>query len=77
MFERAEHKQVYNFIDEYKFSNKSQFVFRTRKPTSLAKMDLLECIYIRLDTGDQVISLFLDFRKKINCIDHEILFKKL
>ena len=40
-------------------------------------MDLLENVYKNLDTDDQVISFFLDFRKASDCINNEILLEKV
>ena len=77
IFERAVHSQVCNLIEKHNLFSKSQIGFRTGKSTSSAIMDLLEYIYKNLDSDDQVIFFFLDFRKALNCIDHEIPLEKL
>ena len=45
--------------------------------SSLAVMDQLKYVHENLDSGASVISLFLDFSKEFDCIDHTILLGKL
>ena len=45
--------------------------------TSLAVIDQLKNMNENLDSGATVISLFLDFSKSFDCIDHAILLGKL
>ena len=40
-------------------------------------MDNLEYVYENLDQGNIVLSLFLDFKKAFDCVDHVILLAKL
>ena len=45
--------------------------------TSDAIINTLQYIYDNLDKGYSVISIFLDFSKAFDCVDHEILLHKL
>ena len=38
---------------------------------------MLQFIYNNLDAGYTVLSLFLDFRKSLDCVDHSILLNNL
>ena len=40
-------------------------------------MDQLDFVYNNLDQGNAVISIFMDFSKAFDCLDHELLLKKL
>ena len=45
--------------------------------TSHAMTNMLQYIYDNLDRGHEVISLFLDFSKAFDCVNHHILLQKL
>ena len=40
-------------------------------------MDQLDYVYNNLDQGNAVISIFMDFSKAFDCLDHVLLLKKL
>ena len=77
VFERVVFNQLSNFLEKYSLLNCSQYGFRAKMSTSLAVMDQLKYVYENLDSGATVISLFLDFSKAFDCIDHTILLGKL
>ena len=77
VFERVVFNQLYYFLEKYSLLNGSQYGFRAKMSTSLAVMDQLKYVYENLDSGATVISLFLDFSKAFDCIDHTILLGKL
>ena len=54
-----------------------QYGFRKKKSTTEAVMDQMRYIYDNLDDGNTVVSLFLDFSKAFDCIDHKLLLHKL
>ena len=43
----------------------------------MALIDTIQYIYDKLDNGEIVISLFLDFKKAFDCVDHKILLNKM
>ena len=45
--------------------------------TSDAMINMLQFIYDNLDRGHEIISLFLDFSKAFDCVNHHILLQKL
>ena len=77
VFERVVHNQLYSFLEKYKLLSSSQYGFRSGKSTSLAVMDFVKSVYEKLDSGETVISFFLDFSKAFDCLDHSILISKL
>ena len=77
IFERVVFNQLIDFLDKYNLLNPSQYGFRAGKSTSLAVMDHLQYVYENLDSGNIVASIFLDFSKAFDCIEHEVLLGKL
>ena len=77
IFERVVYHQLYNFFDKYEILTPFQYGFRKNKSTTQAVLNQLEYIYNNLDQNKTVISIFMDFTKAFDCIDHEILLKKL
>ena len=77
IFERVVFNQLIDFLDKYNLLNPSQYGFRAGKSTSLAVMDHLQYVYENLDSGNIVVSIFLDFSKAFDCIEHEVLLGKL
>ena len=77
LFERIVYNRVYSFLEKYNLLNHSQYGFRKGKSTIQAVMDQLEYVYRNIDSGNVVVSFFIDFSKAFDCIDHDILLKKL
>ena len=77
IFERIIYNQLYNFLEKYKILCDNQFGFRKKRSTVQAVLDLLNFVYRGLDRSDAVISVFMDFSKAFDCLDHDILLKKL
>ena len=77
IYERVVFNQLSAFLDKYNIINEAQYGFRAGKSTIEAILNHLQFVYDELDSGNLVISLFLDFRKAFDSINHEILLKKL
>ena len=76
-FERIVYNQLYSFLEKFKLLNPNQFGFRKNKSTTQAVLNTLEYIYNKLDQSFTVISIFLDFSKAFDCLDHNLLLTKL
>lgn len=77
IFERIMFNQLYRFIEKYKLLSDCQYGFRKKRSTTDAIMEQMQYIYENLDDGHMVVSLFLDFTKAFDSIDHRILLNKL
>ena len=77
IFEKLVHFQLYNYLDNLKLLSPNQYGFRKKLSTSDAMTNMLQYIYDNLDLGHEVISLFLDFSKAFDTVNHHILLQKL
>ena len=77
IFERIVYNQLYSFLEKYKILSPNQYGFRKNRSTIQAVIDQLEFIYQNLDQNKTVVSIFMDFSKAFDCIDHTLLLRKL
>ena len=77
IFEKIVYHQLSSFLDKYKILSPYQYGFRKNKSTIQAVLNQLEFTYNNLDQNKTVVSIFMDFSKAFDCIDHDILLKKL
>ena len=77
IFEKIVYIQTYSFLEKYHILSPNQFGFRSNKSTTKAILDHLEFAYNNLDNSHPVVYIFMDFRKAFDCLDHEILLRKL
>ena len=77
IFEKAAYSQLYNYLELNTFLNNNQFGFRTKKSTTHAIINYLQYLYTNLDNNKLIFSIFLDFRKAFDSVNHNILLSKL
>ena len=65
------------FLDKYNIIYEHQFGFQKNRSTTLAVLDLNTRIIKALDNGNYAASVFLDFDKAFDTVNHEILIDKL
>ena len=77
IFEKHVNKHLMNYLNKYKLIHESQSGFRQKHSCQTALIKLIDQWMSSIDKGDLVGSLFIDFRKAFDVVDHEILMKKL
>ena len=77
IFEKVLHFQLTNYFEAKCIISNAQYGFRTGKSTIQAITNQLIYIYKNMNENYNVFSLFLDFKKAFDCVDHDILLSKL
>lgn len=77
IFEKHINGHLMNYLNKYKLIHETQSGFRRRHSCQTALVKLIDKWISCIDNGDIVASLFVDFRKAFDVVDHSILLRKL
>ena len=79
ILEHLMYNRLLKFINKKnpKMFNKHQFGFRDKHSTFMALIILIENLVNAMDNGKCAVSIFLDFQKAFDTVDHCILLDKL
>lgn len=77
LFEKLLAEQIFYYLESNKLLHPAQYGFREKLSCELALNSLMETIRNGLDSKNDVISVFLDFSKAFDTIDHRLLINKL
>ena len=77
ILERFVHTQICNYLTENKILSPNQFGYRPKLSTSSALAFFTDNILENADNGLVTDSIFLDFSKAFDTVDHVILSRKL
>ena len=77
ILEKVVHKQIYSYLCKYNILSSDQFGFRPGKSTVNAMVNFMHYLYNSLDNRNFVFSMFLDFKKAFDSVDHKILLSKM
>jgi len=77
IFEKLMFKRLLYFIRQCNLLSHNQFGFREGNSTADALLEFLDSASNSLDCKNTLISVFLDFSKAFDTVDHEILLKKM
>ena len=70
-------KRLTSFLDRYNILYKHQYGFQRGKSTEHAILDLHTNIIKAVESTEKSCSIFLDFAKAFDTINHDILLEKL
>ena len=77
IFEKVMHRRMMSFIEKYNILYSEQYGFRNGKSTSDAILKFTDKCYDALNNKKSIISIYLDFSKAFDTINHQLLCSKL
>lgn len=77
IFEQAMNIRLMNFLTEYDIFNSCQHGFIKNRSTQTAIFEFITYILDLIENGDLALGMFLDLSKAYDCLDRQILIKKL
>ena len=76
IFEKHINKHLMAFLNKYKLIHPNQSGFRQKHSCQTALVKFIDQWLTCIDNGDLVGTVFLDFRKAFDLVDHSLLIKK-
>ena len=77
VFEKLIHKRVTSFLTKFDLLYSDQYGFQSKKSTTDAILKFTDKCYDALNNKKSLISVYIDFSKAFDTVDHTILLKKL
>ncbi len=77
VFEREVFRQIYSFVSDNSLLSKFQSGFRPKHSTLSSLIQMCDDLLENMDNGKINCVVFLNVRKAFDCINHEILLKKM
>ena len=77
VFEKLIHKRVTSFLKQFDLLYHDQYGFQSKKSTTDAILKFTDKCYDALNNKKALISVYIDFSKAFDTVDHGILLKKL
>ena len=76
-FEKHVNSHLIGYLNKHKLIHECQSGFRQKHSCNTALVKLIDKWMASIDNGDIIGTLFIDFRKAFDMVDHSLLMKKL
>jgi len=77
LLEKIVATKLYNYLDLKNILYEHQYGFQQKKSTEHSILQLVNYVSTALNDNKHCVGIFLDIKKAFDCVDHNILFKKL
>ena len=77
IFEKVMCSRILSFFEKFNLFSPNQFGFRSKKSTTDAILQFIDNGYNAMNDGKVLLSIYLDFSKAFDTIDHTLLCRKL
>ena len=77
IFEKFMHKRISNYLKKFELLYTDQYGFQSNKSTTDAILKFTDKCYDALNNRKALISVYIDFSKAFDTVDHRILLRKL
>ena len=77
LFEKCMSKRLYDYIEKHNIISCKQFGFQRKCSTLQPLIKFTEHVYEAINNKKHVLSLFIDFKKAFDTVNHRILLRKL
>ena len=77
IIEKCIKERILSFLEKKNLFGQNQYGFRMKHSTEHALINFMDYVTDELEKGNHVIGVYLDIKKAFDCVNFEILFKKL
>ena len=77
IFEKLMHSRLMNFLEKFNILSQNQYGFQKNTSTTGTLLQFLSEVHESLNRRETLVSVFLDFSKEFDTVNHTLLLQKL